>query len=59
MGCCFSVNCSKCGVPAKYYRNGSTKSCREHDYEDNGNCQRCDGNGNCFHSFNTYPPLLS
>lgn len=59
MGLCVSVECEKCGCPIDYYSDASTakdsKSCRVHDPQttllEGQKCRRCDGEGNCYHSF--------
>jgi hypothetical protein len=55
--CCTSIECSKCGIPYKYYAdninygryNSIDKSCRYHRYSVEGNCIDCDGLGKCEH----------
>lgn len=64
MGCCYSIECSKCGCPLSYYtgnynepKNGKKrsfrKSCRVHDCNI-GKCSRCKENVNnygCYHNW--------
>ncbi len=54
MGNCFETECKKCGVPRSYYEKIPTPSCRNHEYNGDGYCSRCDeDDGNCYHNFSS------